>query len=98
VRVKIDYGGRWQQIGNRKFLNRGVECVGNLVEPGVEEVAVAVQGHRRALVSEHLLHNFDVGAGGDRKAGRGVSKPVRHKPLEADLCNGRVEDVAPHIE
>jgi hypothetical protein len=52
------------------------ETVGDVVETIVEEVAVLVERHGRRLVSEHLLHDLDVGAGRDGQAGGGVTELV----------------------
>ncbi|RYB96208.1 hypothetical protein EUA06_01085 [Nocardioides glacieisoli] len=39
--------------------------IADLVEPVLEEVTVGVEGHRRRAVSQHLLHDLDVGTAGD---------------------------------
>ncbi|MFZ2015143.1 MAG: hypothetical protein WAV00_15085 [Nocardioides sp.] len=55
-----------------------------LVEPVLEEVAVDVEGHRSRGVAQHLLDDFDVGAGGDGEAGGGLPQLVGMQLGHAD--------------
>jgi hypothetical protein len=85
-------GERWE--GGAALLGGGacgVEGVADLVQSDLEEVPVDVRCHGRRAVPEHLLDDLDVGAGGDREAGRGVPQLVRVQVGHADRPRRRAE-------
>jgi hypothetical protein len=76
-------------LGNSRVRPRcRVEACGDLIEPILEQVPVQIERHCRGLVPEHLLHDLDVRAGGDRQRSGGVTKAVRHEAVESD-CTRR---------
>jgi len=85
ISARIGLGQHWGNTGQRAQVAAallrgragGIEGVADLIEPVLEEVAVGVEGHGRRAVSEHLLDDLDVSAGGDGKAGGGVAQLVR---------------------
>jgi len=64
-------GTRWVHISLRM---QPIEAVGQVVQLLREEVAVAIQGDRRRLVAQVVLHGLDARALADEQARAGVSK------------------------
>jgi hypothetical protein len=78
------------------------ESGGDQVEVIVEEVRADVEGHRRRRVAQHPLDRFDVRAGRDREARRGLPQVVRGDAREVgivgpDARQGRIEPAAPDV-
>ena len=63
-------GTRWVHISLRM---QPIEAVGQVVQLLREEVAVAIQGDRRRLVAQVVLHGLDARALADEKARAGVA-------------------------
>lgn len=90
-------GNHGYRRGNESCAGGAIQPVGDLVEAVVEEVAVQIEGHRRGLMTEHLLHDLHVGACGDREAGSRVAQAVRHEAVKAGPSRRRCEHVAPEV-
>lgn len=77
VRLHISYGVKLLCRTRASRSEAGsVESSAHLVQPVLTQVSVCI---RRGTMSQHLLHDLDVGAAGDGEVGGGVPQLVTMK-------------------